>query len=305
MFHVGGIAALTTLINASTCSKLLAWLGVVKTHKLQQKTIEDLEISMGNNVRALFDSHLQSRVEDDVRFNGADPDLVCAWVPVLQLNLERHQEAKEWTPKEELQRFTLYRQIFLNVVQKEYWDAIHDGILPRKSGVTQVLLDSTNEARDSANLCLNDWPVVEKIFGDKGPGNLIQRLLRSLRLPFLRNGAPDNDHICQSMLSFLQAHARAQEQVPLYFGKGDSLVAHIQQQVNGESEQQCQLARQRLAELPPEAIVHAKSRMLAQRILDMQKDEVEMWKQKGVLTEREATLLGDRVNDALRQLSHH
>lgn len=303
MFHVGGIAALTTLINASTTSKLLSMLGVVKTHKLQKKTIDDMEVSMSNNVRALFNSHLQSRVEDDVRFSGADPDLVSAWVPLLQVNPERHEEAKEWTAKEEAQRFTLYRQIFLNVVQKEYWDAIHDGILPRRSGVTQVLLDSTNEARDSANLCLSDWNVVERIFGEKPSTNVIQRIFLHLRMPFLRRGAPDNSHICQSMLSFIQAHTRAQEQVPLYFGKGDPLVAHIQQQVNSESEHQCHMARQHLAELPPEAIVYAKSQMLAQRILDMQKDEVEMWKQKGVLTENEATHLADRVNAHLRQLS--
>lgn len=303
VFHVGGIAALTTLINASTMQQFMKWLGLIRTHKLQEQTVKDLEISMANNVHALFDSHLKTHTEDDIRFNGADPDLVVSWVPALQMRAAQAPSADfhKWTTKEEMQFSTRYRHIFLNVVQKEYWDAIHDGIVPRKSFVAQVLLDSTNEARHTANQALTDWVVVERIFGDKRP-SLMHKLSQAVFLPFVKNKVATSNGICEAMLSFLQAHAHAQEHVPLYFGKGDPLAAHISQQINNESEQQCQLARQRLAELPEVAIMHAKSRMLAQRILDMQKDEVQMWKKKGVITEQEAEILQEQVHNQLRRI---
>jgi len=303
MFHIGGIAALTTLINASTMAKLMSLLGVIKTNKLQQQTISDLEVSMGNNVRALFDSHLKSRVEDDVRFNGADPDLVTAWVPVLQFGPSNLQDAKEWTAKEERQRFTLYRQIFLNVLSKEYWDAINDGVLPRKSGVTQVLLASTSEARDTASERLDDWHVVERIFAERRPARWTQKLIQTVSCPFAEK--TDNQRICQAMLSFIKAHEHAQEHVPLYFGKGDPHIAHVAQQVNSESEHQCQIARQRLAELPEQAVTMAKSRMLAHRILHQQKEEVELWKKRGMLSEQEANEFIERIKENLRHILAH
>merc|ERR1719313_856597 len=81
MFHVGGIAALTTLVNATTASKLLAFLGLTKTPMLRAKMIEELEAKMLDRARALFEAQIQT--PDDVRFDGANAEMVLSMVPSL------------------------------------------------------------------------------------------------------------------------------------------------------------------------------------------------------------------------------
>merc|ERR1719428_1074063 len=82
MFHVGGIAALTTLVNATTCSKLLAALGLTKTPALRAKMIEELEAKMLDRARALFEAQIQT--PDDIRFDGANAEMVLNMVPSLR-----------------------------------------------------------------------------------------------------------------------------------------------------------------------------------------------------------------------------
>merc|ERR1719265_2108570 len=81
MFHVGGIAALTTLVNATTCSKLLSYLGLTKTPMLRAKMIEELEAKMLDRARALFEAQIQT--PDDIRFDGANAEMVLSMVPSL------------------------------------------------------------------------------------------------------------------------------------------------------------------------------------------------------------------------------
>merc|ERR1719217_1241419 len=109
-------------------------------------------------------------------------------------------------------------------------------------------------------------------------------------------------HAVYAVLSFLHAHTRAQEEVPSYFGKNDPLVSRIQQQVNGESNHQCQWAKRRLDMIQADTISLAKSKMLSRRLLDLQTDEVRFLKGKGVLTETEASVLEWKINDSMRQL---
>merc|ERR1719160_341174 len=107
---------------------------------------------------------------------------------------------------------------------------------------------------------------------------------------------------CFVVLSFLHAHTRAQEEVPQYFGRTDSQLDYIWKKVNYESQQQCQLARQRLAALPRETVAIAKSKMLASRILAFLLDEVRYYQSKGVITEGMAKTLEERVHHMSRRL---
>merc|ERR1719160_2085479 len=107
---------------------------------------------------------------------------------------------------------------------------------------------------------------------------------------------------CFVILSFLHAHTRAQEEVPQYFGRTDSQLDYIWKKVNYESQQQCQLARQRIAMLPAETVVIAKSKLLASRILAFQLDEVRYYQGKGVITEGMAKTLEERVHHMSRRL---
>jgi len=49
----------------------------------------------------------------------------------------------------------------------------------------------------------------------------------------------------------------------------------------------------------------AKSRMLAHRILHQQKEEVELWKKRGMLSEQEANEFIERIKENLRHILAH
>merc|ERR1719298_100320 len=122
--------------------------------------IEELEAKMLDRARALFEAQIQT--PDDIRFDGANAEMVLSMVPSLS---KPRPSAQMMDPSEdkvvERQRLVQYREVFIKVLQNHYWDAIHDGIIGRKTTIARVLLDSTNAALDKCHLGLFDWDVVE------------------------------------------------------------------------------------------------------------------------------------------------
>jgi NhaP-type Na+/H+ or K+/H+ antiporter len=305
MFHVGGVAALTTLINASSCSHLLWALKLTKTPKMRKKMISHLEYSMALSVQGLFDA--QIREPDGIRFAGADPDLVRQMLPVLN----KHEAPlalphADLSENEEKMQLKMYREVFLRVVETHYWDSLSNGMLPRKIKATRTLLASTNVALDMTGKTLNDWMVIEHdIVNDlAGPMHKLYSTWPLSKIKALKGLSRTNldTRACIVVLSFLRAHSRAQEEVPQYFGRADSQMEYIWKKVNYESQQQCQLARQRLAMFPAETVVMAKSKLLASRILAFQLDEIRYYQSKGVITEGMAKTLEERVVHMSRRL---
>lgn len=312
MFHVGGIAALTTLVNATTASKILAILGLTKTPALRVRMIEELEAKMLDRARQLFESQIQQ--PDDIRFEGANAEMVRSMVPSL---MKLRPPAQPIEPSEddrgvvERQRLRLYREVFIKVLQNHYWDAIHDGIIGRKAAISRILLDSTNAALDKCHAGLFDWDVVEsRILADF---SLLARV--SARIgnvyPFSKlcksEAARRDQHvdrIVYACLSFLDAHHKAQEEVPHFFrgNEEDPQTSRIEQQIHAESQRECQRAHQRLQLLPPDKVTVAKSKMLSRRLLNLQIDEVQFLKNKGVVADMEANQLEHHVYTAIRRL---
>jgi len=314
MFHVGGIAALTTLLNASTTSKLLSILGLTKTPTLRARMIEELESKMLDRARALFETQMQT--PEDIRFDGANADMVLSMVPSLtkpRLVAQAMDLGDEAAANMEQERLRLYREVFIKVLQNHYWDAIHDGIIGRKSEISRILLDSTNAALDKCHLGLFDWEVVERRLLAKLSGGPIAKILARISKcwPFSRFGTSEavrrdqyDIQIIYACLSFLDAHHKAQEEVPHFFRSDDEdpQIARVEQYVHTESMRECQRAHQRLQLLPGDKVTIAKSKMLARRLLNLQIDEVQFLKNKGVVADMEAGQLEHHVYAAIRRL---
>lgn len=312
MFHVGGIAALTTLVNATTCSKLLAYLGLTKTPALRAKMIEELEAKMLDRARALFEAQIQT--PDDIRFDGANAEMVLSMVPSLTKTRPSSQPmnlSEDKVEKVEHQRLRLYREVFIKVLQNHYWDSIHDGIIGRKAKISRILLDSTNAALDKCHLGLFDWDVVESRVLAEG-GRIASILARIGNVwPFSKFCLSQADRrdqyenrIIVACLSFLDAHHKAQEEVPHFFRghEEDPQAVRIEQHIHAESMRECQSAHQRLHLMPQEKVTIAKSKMLSRRLLNLQIDEVQFLKNKGVVADIEAGQLEHHVYAAIRQL---
>jgi NhaP-type Na+/H+ or K+/H+ antiporter len=81
MFHVGGIAALTCLINATTAAPLLEKLGLSKASSMKLRMVSQFKSKLTAHVMHTFEQMLDS---NDVRFSGADCAVTASMVPVLR-----------------------------------------------------------------------------------------------------------------------------------------------------------------------------------------------------------------------------
>merc|ERR1719502_398926 len=149
MFHVGGIAALTTLLNATTCTSLLKWLKITRTDKMKKRMLTRLHDGLSQKLRAELSTHIEH--PSDIRFQGADFGIVRQMVPLLSqeggeasARDDEPDDADDAAGDEGRASLKLYREVFLRVVQHHYWQAIQDGIIPRNSVTAQWLLESAS-----------------------------------------------------------------------------------------------------------------------------------------------------------------
>merc|ERR1712232_1314814 len=79
-------------------------------------------------------------------------------------------------------------------------------------------------------------------------------------------------------------------EVPRYFGELYDLDREVQQIVNNESRELCEEAQRLLSNIDAELVAFGQSRMLAQKLLRLQLDEVETLVKEGALSAQEAHL---------------
>lgn len=316
MFHVGGIAALTFIINATTAAPLLRLLGLTKNSQMKERMLKQLSESVTNAATELFDQEVDNKT--DLRFDGANPEIVRAMVPSLN-NLEfTNADLSMYTrsPAEFKVAMTQeLREVFLRHVQNNYWEAINDGVIPKSMKVARILLHSVDAAMANASEPLTDWQRVAEDADMKRwtkPSQFESSLshlvdCRPLSwFPWLRRSCAIEFKILETVwlsLSFQEAHTRARADVPKYFNAKTPVEEEVQELVLKESEEQCSLAAQALENVQPASLELGKSEMLARRVLTMQIEKVSHLHEKNIISEAEASHLQHTVKDALRALT--
>jgi len=313
MFHVGGIAALTFLVNATTASSLLRWLGLTKTSQVKERTMTQFSMHIAEKISHTFEEEL--RGTEDVRFVGASRSIVRAMVPALKGPLphfraqSRSLDSGSESGEGSLAR--IYREAFLKAVQYYYWEAIEEGVLPRRMEVAQLLLHSTEEAMDSARGRLCDWDIIARELGEGKPGMISKAFSKLAQsrpfssMTYFRRHTQDGLNLTKviAILCFQGAHAQAQVSVPAHFGQDEAMDVLVQQQVARESQVQCRRAGEMLdRDLSRDVVEVCKSEMLARKLLQMQGKQVDELKEMGLLTSSEADHLLHQVEVALRIL---
>jgi NhaP-type Na+/H+ or K+/H+ antiporter len=198
MFHIGGLAALTTIINATTSAPLLRFLDLTRTTEMKQRCLSMISMQIAGDIRRSFVEKMSQH--DDVRCDGASAALVCEMVPALQKDLPMHPSERsprrkdshdsspsrkdsrdgsnrsspdvsprQKIPMNEMQKTAyqnalaeIYRRTFLQVVKTHYWEAIEEGMLPKSGRAARVLLESVDEALGQVDVCLSDWAALEQ-----------------------------------------------------------------------------------------------------------------------------------------------
>jgi len=322
MFHIGGIAALTLLVNSVTTKPLLKTLGLIRNQNIQNHTGAKISQHISDNIRSNFETHV--RTMDDVRFAGANPTVVRAMVPALRpqatafvaSNLEDfhpdtnsfHLNARvnlEW-------RLTqVYREVFLRVVQRRYWQSIELGVIPRQIAVCQVLLHSVEEALNNTGDSLKDFDIICQNFNfnrETGLQKLLSKIIGfwPLRaIPQFQRGSAEFRSMIKAfiILSYIEAHTFAQHELPLCLGKDCGLEGKVYSQVIHESNLQKQKADDIAGILPPDSLELAKSEMLARRLLRQNLHELDEKEEAGFLTYAETDELRKPCHKALRDIA--
>merc|ERR1719217_1407739 len=95
MFHIGGLAALTTIINATTSAPLLRFLDLTRTTEMKQRCLSMIEYEIADDIRRKFCEKMEQH--EDVRCQGASAALVCSMVPALKMGLIEGYVGDQWS----------------------------------------------------------------------------------------------------------------------------------------------------------------------------------------------------------------
>jgi len=314
IFHVGGVAMLTLLVNATTISKLLSALGLTQTSSERKKMLEHLSSTINASAGEAFQKAMVDG-GSDVRFEGADEDLVRSLVPALnqQATSTGFQNDDEATGAGGWQHDDLgapvCRTVLLQLVQRHYQESIDAGIVPRTSEVARILLNSKDEALEYVDTSLNDWEAIAQAIQTSTPtrlGLLIAMLAehRPIRwVPGMHRAFATPEVVAAwkvyAALSFQEAHRCAQVELPQYLGAEECGDNSSLIKVLAESAEQCAEAAEMVATLPAESVRLCKSRMLAHRLLRRQVERVRFLERSGLVSAAEAHKLGRESHDAL------
>merc|ERR1719316_2187912 len=230
MFHVGGLAALTLTINATSAAPLLKYLDLTSTSEIKQMCLSNMSVKIADDIRLQFEEKMESH--DDVRCQGASEHIVRAMVPALTKRMpavrniySSNEPSLADDPSYQDNICEIYRRTFLQVVKTHYWEAIEDGMLPKCGPTARLLLESVDEALAHTEKPLHDWRVLEKkirlsritdssFFGhlfSKWPFNL------SKDLEALFSKEKQVELVVNVALTFMEVHSRAQREVPDLF----------------------------------------------------------------------------------------
>lgn len=309
LFHVGGVALLTLLINSTTSAVLLRGLGLVQTKQMMARMDARFSAHLAHKITESFE---KLRHSQDRRFNGANKDLVCAMVPALQImaprffpSRDQHDNRLQW------KLLQSYREIFLRVVQSRYWKGIHDGVIPRHLRVSRILLQSADEAMDKTWDSLNDWDIIARNVNIEPPTKFQQFLSNLVDFPAVRHIYSLSSYSLeyQTMmhvyiaLSYVDAHEYAQAMIPKCWGTDDALDFRVQKQVINESNMQINKVSALIAKLPTQAVESGRSKMLARKLLIQQCHEIEELREEGIIGHAEADHLSEPCLAALRDIA--
>merc|ERR1719463_71366 len=156
LFFVGGIAALTLLVNGSTTRYLLQYLKVGMTTNLKEQMMKDVRSRMESRIKKELDNLAATN-----RFEGADVKAVQEALLPREEELPTIEELSE--PVLDPERLTFLREIHMQVVRKAYQENIEDGTLSGLSSIVSTLVSSVDEALEEAQLetGLHDWEILE------------------------------------------------------------------------------------------------------------------------------------------------
>lgn len=275
-FFVGGIAALTLIINATTSKFLLEKLGLLKLDTYDKLLVME-QIRKRLRTRLLKEAkHLQHDLHIDdpkqiIRHNTLlmeeeEADIAAQEDPnkrqrsVSKAYLDRRLSKRNSNNDVMTDLLAYVRTVFLEIVRVEYWRRIEDGRLPRSSQSTQALLYSIDNALDRVHKTrLRDWKWLKNEMQVSLPIAYLAQFTEkyansnSIIYTLLDNIESRNEEFRVYVLSnLIEAHEAAQKKIFRFMGEEE-----------GENDEAFRTPETSVVLMESKNIVHEASTMLS------------------------------------------
>jgi hypothetical protein len=316
-FFVGGIAALTLIINATTAQMVLQSLGLLKE-------ADDDKLLVMDQIRKSLRKRVFKQVEivqKHLHIDSADK--------IIKYNSLLREDANQWESRGRTSRLSrdssvdfesspssrslsrrdsgaevlpdllsYVRTVFLSIVRVEYWHRIEDGSLPREAPATQSLLYSIDNAMDRVHKPnLRDWKWLKN---EMQPMKIVEKLTSCLEsrtdVDAKIHGfsdvmkSLDEEFKVYVLTTFIECHETAQRKIYGFVGKEmlDALENDFRSPeiaiVRRESANHVTQAIALLSEIDSTIISNITCRQAATSILTMQSQYLLQMVKEGLLT---------------------
>mmetsp|Transcript_36294 Transcript_36294/g.82011 ORF Transcript_36294/g.82011 Transcript_36294/m.82011 type:complete len:369 (+) Transcript_36294:30-1136(+) len=284
MFHIGGVAMLTILINAVLCAPLLRLLGLTQPDLVE----EHIAAHFSDKVRQHALEGMEAVKEELLGGLGSESER-----HEVETLLGAHDHCGGEMESQDSQLCT-YRAAFLRFVRNQYWEFIEEGLIPRNGKVARVLTVSTTHTLLDTSRELWDWQFIvhetTSFMRYSKTSEFIQTTWLLNRLPFLTSifPTPWSAELSKAYLAlcFVRAHRTARDELPEFFAGG--LSQEVLDLVGTESRVQTEDAAAFLERLDQLAVSKGRTRMFAGKMMYLQQQKATSLEALGVMDEKVA-----------------
>ena len=247
LFHVGGMAFLTLIINGTTGASVLRALGLLDQSQAQKRHINDARHKVSLAVRRKYEHLASMRL-----FSDHDPEVLSLvvekavkqlWTPFAEHTVPAVKAPASPggtvvdTPEVDTEFLATIRQVFLSSLNSSYEHMIHHHELPQESG--NVLLHTTKMAMDDTHSRLSNW---DRLHGILNATGLMGQVMAGAHLT-------DPQSQLTILLCFIEAHDRTSKIVFDVFGEMEGADAAEEAWFEEEVRLNCEAAERAILSL--------------------------------------------------------
>lgn len=300
-FHVGGLATLTLLVNATLTPWVLKTVGMTKVSDQQLQMVSDVETKVAEEAA----EHVYETLEDASLFKNVHASDVLNMLPrpgVTPVGYSPTEEAEIDDVKLEM-----LRRVMLRCLHSVYLEMTEERVLAKRSKISEVLAESTKHAMMFCDGPLCDLNYVKSelmltAFIDEDSYNRrYWKILQHVRL--YRNYRRYLQHKVTACIVFIHAHKESGEQVASFYCNGESGPSPALEALEQESAQQVAAVQKILDGQDPKLVDAIRRKMAVAKSLNFQLKTIQDLCHKGVLSEGDAARLTDKFMATLATIS--
>jgi len=322
-FLVAGLATLTLMVNATTSGPLLRASGMVGTSPAKKQLLDQVHRRIRQHAEQQYHEICLSLNHDAVEAvesldelqalkgtESSTPAMARAMttpgmfiqtassIDASEIINDLEKKLNSCDEKPDETQVVILRESFMRLVRGKYWELMHEGKLPKTSPAALKLLNSVSVAMDRLTSPLHDWQLLQPAvkFDD---GMLVDKFLGAVDRILPDWVTWDNDlhyylkvqkqeEAYHTTISFIIAHAHAQDRVAQFFGDDPTPDTPEEITVILESARQVAQAKERLDGISGMLIKLIKTSVVTNMIFENLSEFVHKLVVEGMLTNAEA-----------------